>query len=256
MIEYKHIPDMIRELNTPYIRIHDSNETLLYSIVDCKTVDQTIKRLDKFKNNCNNYRCIYITAATQKHYEGNFRGAFIWEVLVSTEVKEDKKEVVVSQSSELQKLTIQFETLKLTHKFEEKMRELEEKYERRTEKKPFDILPFIPLAGKLLGWGSEQISEVVKMAGGTSENIPQLSGQPQTNELTMSMTEDEQKEKEQQIEKLTTALFNHIKHDKMLLLISNINGLVNKIGVDKLIKMTSHLEKNPAQADTLISMIP
>jgi len=257
MIDFKEIPRMIKVLNTPYLRVHDRDDNLLFSICDAKgTTEKTCAKLETFKNIIKSYNCIYITAATQKQYDGNFRGCYRWEVLVN-EVNEKKRgEEPVQQSSEVQKLSIQLETLKLTHKFEEKMRLLEEKYETKKPKEGFNIMPWIPLAGKFFGLDKTEIAEYMQMAGGNMEQEQtQLSGKEKT-ELSNTMTGEEMNEREQKVLALTTELLVHLKHDKMIDLLTILNPLVKKVGIDKVLKMIDYLNTNPSSVNTLLALIP
>lgn len=273
MIRFSDIPKLIKDLNTPWLKIRDTNEQLIFEIGGSALVDVTIKKLQEVEKILKSYGRIYIHAATANIIKGKWKGAYVWEVDFSDEISPAmaKQPLVSHQTAALantdelialQKKIEKMEYDKKQEKWErehdQKIKDLEEKFEKKS-KSFMDYIPvLLPAASELFGIDKAKVEKIMGMFNGVAANSnASLAGPPETTEktLTMQMTPEEEQKKLGEINTQIEPIYNKIGANKMYPLMTQLNQLVHKCECDKIIKLMAALNNNPALVDTALNFI-
>lgn len=252
MIDCKHIPDLIKKNKTPYLRIYDGDENIIYVIENDK-MDQTIREFEQAKEILCDHRRIIIHAATKSQYNSNYRGSFHWECTFDREAARTPVQGIANTqaNSQLLAMSIKLEELKFAQKLEKKERELEEKYNKKN-KGGFE--EWMPLIDKYLG-------KFLKMEPGElSNNLnpgSSLAG-PSTRtktKLSAEMTKEELQEAVDLSDKKLTEIYTKIGPQNFQRLAAGIYELTERVDIDVINELIEGLSKKPEIAKTALTFL-
>jgi len=262
MIKFEDIPQLMKELNTPNLRIRDTNDNLIFTIEN-KSVDPTVKKLKEICNTLKSYGRIYITAATENVKAARYKNAFEWEVTFSdTPSIAAAPQTVVSSSNDklLQDLQMQLLNLKFEHEKEKQIAELKAKYAKK-DKMAFNP-GYVVLIGNALGWDDAKTTSVMNMAiiaqGGTPVATGALAGtgaaQAKTN-LSMKHSEEEKQEAETKANAAMLPVLKKMGEVAFSEMIILLMETVNKTDGDTVIKLLTALNSQKDVKQTVNTLL-
>lgn len=247
MVDFSHIPKLMRQLKCSHLRIFDSTDTLIYIINDTK-VEPAIKELEAQKDWLSTYSRISIKACTEKQFHVQFKGGYEWDITFDRPaqgVSGSPLQIGAAANNQILELNRKLLELEFKHKLDKAEREYEEKLTGKG-----GIGEWMPVINKFLGKmfpeNAGEITEAINprstMAGGKKTKLSQ------TTETELKESVDESNEL---VGNLYALIDDPAKFDSLM---SELHELTEVVEIDTVIKLITKLKKKPELATIALTL--
>lgn len=233
MAKLDEIINLIRDMNTPYLKIHDGRNNLLYTIDSGDSgAEESINKLQKLKDFFTPYGRVNITAATPTMKKQSWANAFKWELdffntgNANLPVPQNFNFAQPGMMSIREaELLAENKQLKADQEWNRRFDELNKKID--GAKKEDQFLKYLPMAGLVLDIDQKRIDAVMKLAslgnamGGGQQGMAGLNNTQQQIKTTVEGTPEE---KIKMVEKLMSELSSKVEIDKIIVLLTGLNN--------------------------------
>lgn len=235
-LHVKHIPQMMREFKTPYIKVFDRSGNKLFEIIekDKATVENSVKKFETMIKMFSQYDTLEVWAINK--LSSNFTGCFKWDVTTKGESNESEKNPVGASSpgsdyKQILALELQIISLKNKAEIDNLRRDFEDKTSNRKKDLIEQIADNLPLIGMGLGWDQNKIDKIVALQG-MRGNLSGGYKQPNANSNTPPPEVETVKAIEQVLEEIS-----------------------NKVDLKKILTLLQAIDKNPAIVDQALTFL-
>ena len=241
-MKYSEATKLMKELNTPYIKITDTNGNRIWDCCDEIAAENTVNRLNAFLPTLKTWGACHFTCATEASKKQNWKDAYKWKVTFedsNTQVQTDNaaerpKSGYITQTEAA--LMAQLEALKIQMQMQAQMNELTLKLNDQNKPDKWEkmIDKYAPIAGAFFNITPDKYENMMKIASiqGAINGGGGAPGMAGVNPVSKNNTSTEIKLTEE--EKMQVDEFNN-----------EIEKLSEKTDLPKLIALVKGLNKNP-----------
>lgn len=229
MANLDNIINLVRDMNTPYMKLFDGRDNLLYTIDSGDSgVEESISKLQKLQPFLQPYGRIKITAATPAAKKQSWANSFKWELdffANNNNANLPQQNLPINPSSGMislreAELLAQVQRLETEKKYDAQFAEINKRLEQNNASDPIE--KYLPLAGLFMNIDDSKMANMMKLASLQGAMNGKNIGMAGT-EKNITTVEGTAEEKVKQVELLMVELSSKVNIDTIIALLKGLN---------------------------------
>lgn len=243
-ISFDAVIELMRKLNTPYIKISSLALKRIVEFVDSDNVETTIAEMQRFKPTLIGYGRVHIKAADEKIKTAKWSEPYVWTMDLSNGLQGQSESGTMQRgfvSHNEANLMAELAAFKLQVKYDNDLRDLRDQLNGKNNDNIFsqlkEMLPFAPIFIKDQSTRDSMIAIAGAMGMMNNKTQPQgMAGGPGETTLHSQMTPQEEKE-------------------KLKLIHQKLGELISKVGIEKVEKLVVGISGKPEMVDAALTFL-